>query len=82
MIGLDRFDFGKSLAKQIEAYKRLSLQAQKRREPNLVKFLDAYTKKYMAVINNPGAANPGLLKNDLAKPDFIRVFFAFPGHLP
>ena len=59
----DRFDFGKSLEKQVEAYKRLSLQAQKRREPNLVKYLDAYTKKYMSVVNNPGAANPGLLKN-------------------
>jgi hypothetical protein len=32
-------------------------------------------------IIGPALFYPGLLQNDLTDPDFIGVFFAFPGHL-
>ena len=58
-----KFDFGKSLNKQVEAYKRLNPQQQQKRRPALLKALEDYTRKYLEVVINPNSANPGLLKS-------------------
>lgn len=58
------FDFGKSLLKQVESFKRLPPSQQPKKEAALAHQLDTYTKKFMTVLSNPGTtANPGLLKN-------------------
>lgn len=58
-----KFDFGKSLNKSVEAYKRLNPQGQQKRRPALLKQLEDYTRKYIDVVINPNSANPGLLKS-------------------
>jgi hypothetical protein len=57
------FDFGKSLLKQVEAFRRLPPAQQPRREAALVHQIEVYTKAFLRVLGSPGSANPGLLKN-------------------
>jgi hypothetical protein len=57
------FDYGKSLMRQVDAYRRMTLLQQGKRHPVLVKALEAYIKKFMQVLESPGSANPGQLKN-------------------
>ncbi|UNM07121.1 MAG: tetratricopeptide repeat protein [Planctomycetales bacterium] len=60
---LKRFDFGKSLNRQVEAYKRLNPQQQQKRRPALLKNLEDYARRYLEEVINPNAANPGQLKS-------------------
>ena len=60
---LKRFDFGKSLNRQVEAYKRLNPQGQQKRRPALLKNLEDYARKYLDEVINPNSANPGQLKS-------------------
>jgi hypothetical protein len=57
------FDFGKGLMNQVVAFQRATPQQQQRKSVGLKKALHKYTKQYMEVIEKPGGANPGLLKN-------------------
>lgn len=57
------FDFGKALAKKVEAHRRLSADQQRKRAPQLAREIDIYARKYLEIVSKPGAANPGLLKN-------------------
>ena len=49
--------------KKVEAHRRLSVDQQQKRAPQLAKEVETYARKYLEVISKPGAANPGLLKN-------------------
>lgn len=57
------FDFGKGLMNQVVAFQRATPQQQQRKSAGLKKALQKYTKRYMEIIEKPGGANPGLLKN-------------------
>jgi len=57
------FDFGKGLLRQVESFRRLNPQQQKRKEAGLLRALQTYTKRYMGVVDKPANANPGLLTN-------------------
>jgi hypothetical protein len=57
------FDFGKGLMRQVDNFRRATPQQQKRKEAGLLRGLEKYTTRYMNVIEKPGGANPGLLKN-------------------
>ena len=57
------FDFGKGLMRQIDNYRRANPNQQKRKEAGLLRALEKYTTRYMSVVEKPGGANPGLLKN-------------------
>ena len=57
-----KFDFGKSVMKQVDSYKRLNPQGQQKRRPALLKQLDKYAEDYLKEVVNPNSANPGQLK--------------------
>ena len=57
------FDFGKSLLKRVEAFRRLPPSQQPRHEAALVHQIEIYTRNFLRVLGSPGSANPGLLKN-------------------
>ncbi len=57
------FDYGKSLLKQLEAYRRLPAPQQQKRHPAMVKQLEQYAQRFLQEVTKSGSSNPGMLKN-------------------
>ncbi|MCC7476834.1 hypothetical protein IT575_00115 [bacterium] len=57
------FDYGKSLLKQLEAYRRLPAPQQQKRHPAMVKQLEQYALRFLQEVTKSGSSNPGMLKN-------------------
>src|SRR4030042_6289899 len=60
---LKGFDFGKALPEQVEAFRRAAPAQRQRKGEALKRALAAHARRYLAVVDKPGGANPGQLKN-------------------